>query len=63
MYVCICNAVTEEQVRRAIAGGARSLDDLREALGLGDQCGKCLEYVRPYLCEETPEASADESGR
>ena len=63
MYVCVCNAITEEQLRRAIADGARTLDDLREALGLGDQCGKCLEEedMHRYLCEEAPEAPSDES--
>lgn len=60
MYVCVCNAITEEQVRRAIAAGANNLDDLCEALGLGDQCGKCLECVHRYLCEAAPDA-VDES--
>lgn len=62
MYVCVCNAITEEQIRRAIADGASNLDDLCEALGLGDQCGKCLEYVCHYFCEEASQAP-DESRR
>ena len=52
MYVCVCNAITEDQLRQAIAAGAKNLDDLREALGLGDQCGKCLEDMRQYFSEE-----------
>ena len=48
MYVCVCNAITEEQVRQAIAEGADSLDELCAVLGLGDQCGKCLDYVRHH---------------
>ncbi len=61
MYVCVCNAITEEQVRRAIAAGANSPDDLCAVLGLGDQCGKCLEYARRYFCGETSDAPPYES--
>ena len=55
MYVCVCNAITEEQIRQAIADGANSLDDLREAIGLGEQCGKCFEYVRHHFEVVTPD--------
>lgn len=65
MYVCVCNAITEEQVRRAVAAGANSLDDLCAVLGLGDQCGKCLEYVRHHLDGlgvAAPDAPSDDPG-
>ena len=43
MYVCICNGVTDKQIRRAIAGGAQSVQCLRDELGVASQCGGCLE--------------------
>lgn len=49
MYVCVCRAITEEQVRQAVAGGADSLAKLRETLGLGVDCAKCLEYAKRFL--------------
>jgi bacterioferritin-associated ferredoxin len=42
MYVCICKAVTERRIVRAVAEGATTLRDLRDATGLGGGCGKCV---------------------
>ncbi len=41
MYVCICNAVTEKEVRQAASDGARSLQDLQCGLGVATGCGQC----------------------
>ncbi len=54
MYVCVCRAITEEQIRRAVAGGADTLAKLRETLGLGVDCGKCLEYAKRLLGNAKP---------
>jgi len=54
MYVCVCRAITDEQVRRAVAGGADSLAKLRETLGLGVDCAKCLEYAKHFLADAKP---------
>ncbi|MBL8507408.1 MAG: (2Fe-2S)-binding protein, partial [Chitinimonas sp.] len=34
MYVCICNAVTDKQIRRAINDGCGSMRELRMELGV-----------------------------
>jgi bacterioferritin-associated ferredoxin len=49
MYVCICNGVTDRQIRRAIDGGARSLQALNEELGVASQCGGCMEHALSML--------------
>ena len=41
MYVCLCNAVTERQIRQAVTLGATTLDELSEGLGVATNCGKC----------------------
>ncbi len=41
MYVCVCNAVTESEIRQAVELGARSLQDLQHGLGVAASCGKC----------------------
>lgn len=51
MYVCVCHAVTERQVRTAVEAGARSLGDLRERLCVGQTCGRCAESARAVLQE------------
>jgi bacterioferritin-associated ferredoxin len=49
MYICICNAITERQVRAAVDGGATSLDDLQFELGVGTCCGSCTVTAAEYL--------------
>lgn len=61
MYVCVCKAVTEREVERAVAAGARSVRDLRESLGVCSGCCKCASHVRSLLAERRgcqPQAEA-----
>ncbi|MFT3849987.1 MAG: (2Fe-2S)-binding protein [Propionivibrio sp.] len=53
MYVCVCKAVTERQVRQAVSDGARSLKDLRRELGVTSDCGQCAVCARQCLREIT----------
>jgi bacterioferritin-associated ferredoxin len=41
MYVCLCKAVTDGQIRRAVAAGTSSLQELRECLGVATDCRLC----------------------
>lgn len=49
MYVCICNAITEKQIRTAAESGARDLWDLQAALGVAAGCGTCRESAMDVL--------------
>ncbi|ARP84845.1 (2Fe-2S)-binding protein [Bordetella genomosp. 9] len=49
MYVCVCNAITERQVRAAVDGGATTLDDLQFELGVATCCGTCAATAAEYL--------------
>ncbi len=51
MYVCVCNAVTESQIRDARALGARSLPELRDVTGVASCCGACEEIAHEILAE------------
>ncbi|MBP6654951.1 MAG: (2Fe-2S)-binding protein [Propionivibrio sp.] len=53
MYVCVCKAVTERQVRQAVSDGAHSLKDLRRELGVTSDCGQCAVCARQCLREIT----------
>lgn len=48
MYLCVCRAATEKDVRDAIRSGALSLRALRTQLGVCSDCGICA----PYLLDE-----------
>jgi bacterioferritin-associated ferredoxin len=52
MYVCICNAVTEGQLRRAMRDGATTLESLRKTLAVGTCCGCCTEYVETCFVKD-----------
>jgi len=49
MYICLCNAITERQVRECARSGACSVDELASKLGVGSGCGRCLECATDLL--------------
>jgi bacterioferritin-associated ferredoxin len=51
MYVCLCSAVTDREIRQCAELGARSLEDVREALGVAIGCGKCEQVARALISE------------
>jgi len=51
MYVCICQAVTERQVREAVKQGVQSMRALRDHLGVASECGKCARCAQGILKE------------
>ena len=52
MIVCVCNAITEQEVRDLARAGARSPEVAYEALGYEPQCGACLCYAQEIIDEE-----------
>jgi bacterioferritin-associated ferredoxin len=52
MYVCICNAVTESQIREAADAGVTNLWDLQAKLGVATNCGSCKETASAILGEK-----------
>ena len=57
MYVCICHAVTDRQVRTVIEEGARSVVEVQMQLPVGSCCGRCADTVQTML-EEHADACA-----
>ncbi len=51
MYVCVCNAVRDREIQRALDRGIDSFDGLMKELGVGMGCGSCEEAVREMLAE------------
>jgi bacterioferritin-associated ferredoxin len=41
MYVCICNALTDQQIVTAIEQGARTVAEAYRTLGVEINCGHC----------------------
>ncbi len=56
MYVCLCKGITDRQIKAAIDNGASSIGQLRKALGVASQCGKCSATTRELLQEAQMDA-------
>ena len=51
MYICICNQVTDSQLRDDIERGRTTIRELRDSLGVTKQCGKCARCVKRCIIE------------
>ena len=49
MYVCVCNAVTDSDIRNAVDEGVRNMKQLRRTTGCGSTCGCCREMAAEVL--------------
>ena len=49
MYVCICNGVTDHQIRQAADAGCRTMAELTMRTGAGSSCGSCIEMATALL--------------
>jgi len=58
MYVCLCNPVTDRQIRTCVQQGARTLSDLQGQLGVAAQCGMCAATALAIVQEEASAADA-----
>jgi bacterioferritin-associated ferredoxin len=51
MYICLCNALTDRDLRPHMTGGTCSVSMVYNACGCRPQCGKCVPLVRQMLRE------------
>jgi bacterioferritin-associated ferredoxin len=49
MYVCICNGVTDRDVRQAAEAGCKTVAELTMRTGAGATCGTCLDMAATLL--------------
>jgi bacterioferritin-associated ferredoxin len=45
MYICICFAVTAQEIGSEIAAGARTVEEVGDRCGAGTGCGTCTEKI------------------
>ncbi|RYE79353.1 MAG: bacterioferritin-associated ferredoxin [Oxalobacteraceae bacterium] len=51
MIVCVCNNISDREIRQAVDLGLTSMADLYQELGVGTCCGKCVSYAREVMHE------------
>lgn len=52
VYVCICNGVTERDIRQAAQAGCSGVAELTMRTGCGSTCGSCLPMAVDLLDAE-----------
>ncbi len=64
MYVCLCNGVTERDIRQAAEAGCRGMTELTMRTGCGSTCGSCVPLACALLAQaqDASDAQASASG-
>jgi len=52
MIVCVCNAISEKEVREAAREGARTPEAAYAVYDCEPQCGCCLDYAQEIIDDE-----------
>lgn len=57
MYVCLCNAVSDKTLREVVRRyQPKSIQQLRQFVPIGKQCGKCIRDARDIMEDELKHA-------
>ncbi len=56
MYICLCHAVKESELRAAVDNGHHDIEAVQAELGVASGCGGCREYAEAMI-EDHVEAS------
>lgn len=57
MYVCLCNAISDKTLREVVRRyQPKSIQQLRQLVPIGKQCGKCVRVAREIMQEELQHA-------
>jgi len=59
MYICLCNSVTDRDIKHAVGNGADNLDALRDQLGVASRCGRCACMSQALIDETLDELGAE----
>jgi len=52
MYVCICNKVSDKDIKASIQEGLTTMRALYKEHSIGSQCGKCCQCAKKVLNNE-----------
>jgi bacterioferritin-associated ferredoxin len=58
MYICICNALKESQIKELVRAGVRCEKEAYARLGCKPQCGTCMPVARALVRGDIAGASA-----
>lgn len=59
MYICLCNALTDGQIKDALAAGARKPRDVYAHCHCNGQCGTCARTILHMIREQGTQPAQD----
>lgn len=69
MYVCMCEAVTDHEIRKAVEDGASSVAEVMACTRAGTRCGACRSEIAqivdaavPRSCRRRLELISEDAG-
>ena len=57
MYICMCYAISDRQIREIVDRGAASLNEVQAHLPVANCCGCCEETARELIDSHVESAS------
>ena len=60
MFICVCNAIRDTELRAAARRCSGDADAVYACLGKTPQCGQCLDEAAEILIEERERAACDQ---
>jgi len=49
MYICVCHAVTDKQIKASVENGCCSYREIRDCHQVGTTCGRCVPEARELI--------------
>jgi bacterioferritin-associated ferredoxin len=60
MFICLCNPVTESQIRECATDGCGSFREMAGKLGVAQQCGRCACHAKEVFDQARTSATLSE---
>ena len=60
MIVCVCNNISDREIRQAVDLGLSTMAELREDLGVATCCGKCGSCAKKVMNDHLEATAATE---
>jgi len=52
MYICVCNGISDKQVRTAVRQGAETVGRVFKSQGCKPECAQCVSCIRDIIEDE-----------
>lgn len=62
MYVCVCNAVTDREIRSVVEFGATSFEEVQATLGVATCCRRCTECASKVVASAIERSASSARG-